>query len=500
MVKKWAWAVVPALIMPTLAACGSTHSSASGKKITVTLLTPNYYPSTKKHPRVGVPVGQVDIRNIIADYEKLHPNVVIDDITPPPWSALNSWVTSHAADHSLPDILEGGFGYFTPAEDPSEFVNLSGYLSKPNPDNKSASSWAGTFIPGLLDRVNANVSGEYGVPVDWYVIHTLWYNKTLLQQLHLQPPKTVAELLQDLKVIKAKDPSVTPIEGQFGYFTEPYDGTGNPWWDNVLYPLFKKITPNAGYSASTAGLAYAYKQGWLSYNNPRVKWLSDTLFKDFLPYTVSLQALKAAQQNGVNSLPNDPFDQFVRGKIAFMPGAGYLTEQFYGPDAVHPPFQVAVERMPLLTKQTTPYANSANQNSGASTGVYYTVTQEAQQQHVTKWAVSFLQYLTSVKNDQELVNNGYRFIPGVNGAHPLKSHSLSYTLAMSGPVKWNKYPTVAPLNPLAEPSINAENRNDWAYFELGQQSYSSVAAKVDANNLSWANQIIAQDHLADPYK
>jgi hypothetical protein len=104
-----------------------------------------------------------------------------------------------------------------------------------------------------------------------------------------------------------------------------------------------------------------------------------------------------------------------------------------------------------------------------------------------------------VKNDQELVNNGFRFIPGVKGAHPAKN-SLAYGLATSGPVEWLKYPTVAPLNPLADPTVNAENKSLWSYFALGEQTYQTVANEVNNNLVSWANQIISQDHLANPFK
>ncbi|MCY0900268.1 MAG: ABC transporter substrate-binding protein [Firmicutes bacterium] len=503
MPSKVVLAMLPALLMSGFVASGTAPhhrvAASSGKKIVITLLTPNYYPSTKKNPRVGAPVGQVDIKYIIADYEKLHPNVVIDDITPPPWSALSSWVASHAADNDLPDILENGPGYFTTTEDPSELVNLGPYLKQKNPYNPSKPSWADTFIPGLLDEANANLPAEYVVPTDWYIIHALWYNATVLNKLHLSPPKTVAQLFSDLKVIKAKDPSVVPIEGQNGYFTLPMDGTSAPWWDSVLYPIFKKITPSGGYTVSEAGLAYAYKDGMLTYNNPRVKWLVNTLYNDILPYTVSRQALASGQEASASDSPDDPFNQFVRGQIAFMPGAGYLTEEFYGANAVHPSFKVGVERLPVLTKATTPYANPSEQGSGASPGVIYAVTQEAVRQHVVKWAVNFLQYLTSVKNDQKLVNNGFRFIPGVIGAHPNKN-SLAYGLATSGPVQWLTYPTVAPLNPLQDPSMNAENKSLWSYFALGEQSYQTVANEVDQNLVSWADQIIAEDHLTNPFK
>lgn len=484
------------------AAMPSQIGLGSKQHVTLTLLTPNYYPSTKLHPRVGAPVGQVAISHIIASYEKLHPNVKIIDITPPPWGALTQWVTGHAANNSLPDILENGAGYFTVPEDSSELVNLSPYLRQKNPYNAKAKAWAGTFIPGLLAETNANFLGpQYEIATDWYIIHSLWYNKTLLNRLHLPVPSTVAQLFNDLKVIKAKDHAVIPIEGQSGYFMLPLDGTDFPWYYNVMFPIFKKMSPHGGHSVKPAQLAYAFKNGWLSYQkNPRLKWLVATLFNDFLPYTASRQALLTAEENASSSTssPTSPFNQFVQGKIAFLPGAGYLTQYFYGANALHPSFQIGVERMPRLTKATTPYANPTQQQSGASVGVPYSVTQEAARQHVVNWAVNFLQYLTSVKNDQYLVNNGFRFIPGIKGAVPSKT-ALAYKLATAGPVNWGAYPAVVP-NPLSDPSAVATNKSYWEYFTLNQLGYPTVAAKVDQNNLAWANQTIAQNHYANPYK
>ena len=179
----------------------------SKQPVTITLLTPNYYPSTKGAPRVGAPVGQVAINAIIAGYEVLHPNVKIVDITPPPWGALSSWVMSHAANGTLPDILENGAGYFTATEDPSELMDLTPYLNQPSPYNHSAKTWADTFLPGLLTQTNSSFLGpQYEIATDWYIIHALYYNATLLHKLHLSAPTTVAQLLSDLKVIKAREP------------------------------------------------------------------------------------------------------------------------------------------------------------------------------------------------------------------------------------------------------------------------------------------------------
>lgn len=484
------------------AATGSQIPLTSKQHVTITLLTPNYYPSTKLHPRVGAPVGQDAIASIIASYERIHPNVKVIDIVPPPWSALTSWVTSHASNHSLPDILENGAGYFTVPEDASELVNLTPYLNRPNPYNKTAKTWAGTFTPGLLAQTNSKFLGpEYEIATDWYIIHAMFYNQSLLTRLHLKAPQTVAELLSDLKVIKAKDHAVTPIEGQSGYFLLPLDGTDIPWYYNVMYPIFKDMSPHGGISLDPQQIAWAFKKGWLSYQaNPRLKWLSSTLFNDFLPYTASRQALETAEESASAELssPTSPFNQFVQGKIAFMPGAGYLTQYFYGADAIHPPFTIGLERLPTLTKATTPYANPAEQTSGASVGVPYSITQQATQQHVVNWSVNFLQYLTAVKNDQYLVNNGFRFIPGIKGATPSKT-AMAYKLATAGPVNWGQYPAVVP-NPLNDPAVSSENKSYWEYFGIGQMPYLTSAVKVDENNLQWANQTITQNHYPNPYK
>ena len=425
----------------------------------------------------------------------------IVDITPPSWGALSSWVLSHAANGSLPDILENGAGYFTTTEDPSELINLAPYLNQPSPYNHTAKTWAGTFRNGLLQETNSSFLGpEYEIATDWYVIHALFYNASLLQRLHLTPPQTVAQLLTDLKVIKTKDPNVLPIEGQSGYFTMPLDGTGQPWYYNVMYPVFKEMNPKGGISVSEQELAWAIKNGWLSYQkNPRLKWLTSTLFNKFKPYTASAQVLESNAQlaGSQTSSVNAPFNEFTRGNIAFLPGAGYLTASFEGASAVHTAFKVGVERIPILTKATTPYANPTEQVSGASVGVPYSITQEAVKQNVVGWAVNFLQYLTSVHNDQYLVNNGLRFIPGVKGALPDKG-ALAYKLAAAGPINWGNYPGVVPF-PMNDPS-NTLDKSYWQYFALNQMSFAAAAAKVDQNNQSWATQVIAQNHYANPYQ
>jgi raffinose/stachyose/melibiose transport system substrate-binding protein len=136
------------------------------------------------------------------EYMAAHPNVTIE-ITVLENEAFKSKMTTVMQSGEPPDIFQSWGGGVM-----NEYAK-AGLLKDITPDlDADGAAWRNTFSPGALG-VYAYQGKNYGVPWDMGMIGW-WYNKDLFSKAGIQaPPKTWAELLDDVK--KLKDSGTTPI-------------------------------------------------------------------------------------------------------------------------------------------------------------------------------------------------------------------------------------------------------------------------------------------------
>ncbi|MEJ2571207.1 MAG: extracellular solute-binding protein [Anaerolineales bacterium] len=174
-----------------LSACGTKAAPASGEKVTVTWW---HISTADEHKALW--------QKLADEYMAAHPNVNIE-ITVLENEAFKTKLTTVMQSGEPPDIFQSWGGGVL-----NEYAT-AGLLKDITPDlDANGGEWRNTFAPGALG-VYSYKGKNYGVPWDMGMIG-FWYNKALFAQAGIDaPPTTWAELIDDVKALKAA--GITPI-------------------------------------------------------------------------------------------------------------------------------------------------------------------------------------------------------------------------------------------------------------------------------------------------
>jgi multiple sugar transport system substrate-binding protein len=178
--------------------------------------------------------SEQDINNMTAEFEKQHPDIKISPEYVP-YEALHDKIVAAAASGSGYDIVL--FDVIWPAE----FAN-QGILR--DITNEIPESMISGVLPGAWESSRYN-DHYYGIP---WILDTqyLFYNKDMLRKAGISaPPKTLQELAEQAKIIKAKGIVKYPIiwawqqsENVFLNYASVVFGFGGTWFDADGNPTF----------------------------------------------------------------------------------------------------------------------------------------------------------------------------------------------------------------------------------------------------------------------
>ncbi|HEY5221872.1 MAG TPA: extracellular solute-binding protein [Microbacteriaceae bacterium] len=217
-------------------------------------------------------------------YEKLHPNVKVT-IQQESDQGYKDKIKVLTTTHNLPDI------YFSWAGDyAKQFVN-AGFALDLSSQIGADTTWGKTLAPSAVAAFE--YSGKnYGVPLDLDAKFML-YNKKIFSSAGLAAPKTLDDLLNSCKTLKAS--GIDPIAF----------GNKNGW------PAIHYITQLNAYNVPAATLAADY--------NPKVGKFTDAGYVKAL--TQFKQLLDDCTSSGAKSIGidhNDAAVSFYAGKQAMM--------------------------------------------------------------------------------------------------------------------------------------------------------------------------------------
>jgi raffinose/stachyose/melibiose transport system substrate-binding protein len=204
-----------------LTGCGPAATAAPATAAPATMQVPDLLPTTTMAPVAPAteapavePVtvewwhittidpGKTLWQDMANEYMAAHPNVTIN-ITILENEAFKTKLTTVMQGGTPPDIFQSwGGGTMNDQIAAGMLQDITSYL------DADGGAWRNTFAPGAL-AVYALDGENYGVPWDMGEV-AWWYNKDLFAQAGIQAvPTTWAELLDDVKALKAA--GITPI-------------------------------------------------------------------------------------------------------------------------------------------------------------------------------------------------------------------------------------------------------------------------------------------------
>ncbi|MET4781308.1 extracellular solute-binding protein [Glaciihabitans sp. UYNi722] len=193
-------AVATALVLSSCAApgAGSARDAPAGSTISSKVSVADVQKLGKTTLKMWADQAEEPLmKDVVPAFEKTYPNVTVD-ITYKSFDDLVSTVVNAAASASAPDVFQGNIGYAV------DGALVKAKLVRPLDDVAKVSGWNSGTGASTLDPAKWNAAGTtfgagalYGMsPIS--EVQGIYYNKSKLGALGLQPPTTIAELETDL--------------------------------------------------------------------------------------------------------------------------------------------------------------------------------------------------------------------------------------------------------------------------------------------------------------
>ena len=345
---------------------------------------------------------------VIAEYEKLHPNVRVIQM-PVTEKVYAQWLNTHLISGDAPELAEMGMSSLINNDQYviRYFLPMTELIDQPNPYDRGTPlekiPWRETFVDGMRGSYKERLQDYYGIPTTFTNMR-LFYNKDMVRRVtgSDKPPRTFGQLLDLCKAIRAygqqRGEKLTPIAGSgysvgifVGKYVIPFTAAMEPELDADLDGL---ISDNETYAG--------FMQGKFNFQTPRVRAYYEcfkTLCDQFSEGFMAVDRQSAAFS-------------FVQSKSAIIATGSWDAESLFQ----QADFEVGVFDFPLPAS-SEPWgqyisgrASEATVAGGGLFGVYKNSRNQKQ-------AIDFLHFITSPKYN-ELFNQACNWIPIVLGAKP----------------------------------------------------------------------------------
>jgi raffinose/stachyose/melibiose transport system substrate-binding protein len=401
------------------------------------------------------------IEGVIADYEKLHPEVdiellpFINDV-----NTYQAWLTTRFSGGDQPDIAWQQF--YQRNVEPHLWLPVNEYLEQPNPyiaeGEKGASRWGDIFFPNVLAQIRAGDANWYQFNTNW-VETGLFINQDVFDANGVTAEwNTWADLIKTCADLRAK--GVQPM----GVFMTPAWSTYQ-WLDDIIVTgAFADVVPSwymekynnefmPWRQLNQEEFAKAVKEGKFSTSDPRF----DTylkLTKDFADNCIV---------EGFAGLPDydSIFNMFYDGGVA-MAWLGSWSAGSLGDVK----FNIQSAYLPPFTKTDSEYAvhETSYRVGGPSSSGQIGVTLATKERGTTDAAIDFLKFFTAPANYQKIADRDTGNIPVIEGVKPTEVAS-----AFQGIAQMPERGLTDPIGRLDQEFGTAHNRL-FQSFMIGEMS------------------------------
>ncbi len=200
-----------------LAGCGNTNAPAVSESPGSNEPAPsasNDAPASGKKTKISfwtfhTNVEREFMENLGGEYAKVNPNVEVVYENYPEADYMGSKLTTAFAAGAGPDVFVMSPGDFLKYANSGIAMDLTSYFTDEIKKD---------FLPSSIEAVTVD-NKILAIPFEVELLG-LYYNKDMLADANIQPPKTWDELINAVKTLKSKNPDVAPllIEPTMGYY------------------------------------------------------------------------------------------------------------------------------------------------------------------------------------------------------------------------------------------------------------------------------------------
>lgn len=452
---------------------------------TITMYAATYGPPDSQTQVKGTKlIPATKLKAIAAQYEKLHPGVKIQFIhSLPAGQNYNTYVRTKASGGQLPDIIWEQWYYADSSLPEGTLTDLAPYLKKPDA-YVQGKNWGDVLNKEIMSETSAPNGANYIINGD-YVGQGLYYNKDAFQKAGITTlPKTWSEFIDDCKKLKAAgytpvawDSSSTPtgIDRLTWLSRMFYTNFYANQWDQMRYTGTPAITDEDEVIAIKNGVYGPSNKKWMAMW-PMIKQFSQYWQKD----------ATGSDSNGVG-----PQLAFLTGKVGMYFDGSWAARQI---KSANPNFKWGSFADPIPDQAATSYATNFNSSAavgGPSSAFQYGISSQKADNSMTpaklKACIDWMQYITTPKHDEEIVNELGEYVPTVVGATPVAALKNMGNL-VNQPLQAN----FGGIN-LTTQEQNAIYRAYQGYI-LGQTSLQQFAKIAGQQMNEVANKLISQNH------
>lgn len=393
--------IVGILLVPMVFAAGSKETGNSEVQ-TIRVFPERFTPGVDRAISTLPPLKAFE--EIAQTYEASNPEINIEfykymgDVANS--TEYLSWITTQSIAGTLPELVMAHSTEIEGFKDNEWFVDLMPYLQKPNPYVPGNKKWIDLFGEKIISTRQSSTGELWSLPIS-LVATSIFYNKTLFDELGLKAPGTWEEFMHVSKTIK-EETDIIP-------FLFDMSSTNNASWAYRVFlsflfePLLPKIDLNHDEIVSSEEFARAVKAGILGGDTPQHREIL-RLFNEWKDYF----------QKGFLSKPAPGL--FSRGQAAMWWGG--IWELL--PLEVDPlrTFELGTFYVPRITTATTKLADDSvpMRMIGGASGVQLAVSRSAIDKGLVDQAIDFLMYITTPENNGRITSESKELAPIVIGA------------------------------------------------------------------------------------
>jgi len=343
-----------------------------------------------------------ELKRIAEEYEAAHPGVDIQFNMRAPGD-FETWLTASLKGDVAPDIVWAHAEFCNERAQYGWFVNLDPYLEEPNPYVPGNERWFDQFYKDATDARRAPNGHLYIIPVD-QVATAMFYNKDIFARAGIEKiPETWAEFLDVQKQLKKKGENAFCMTagGDFMRLNWAWRIITDQLYNGILDEIDVRKSSAGGFAGVDAEeFVRAYRKGIISAHDDR-----------FLEYFRIMKEWSQYWQDGFLGTGDDLLFRLGEAAI-WWDGSWYVDMLERDPMRE---FEFGTFAVPLITKETSPFASGFSRGVGGATANQYAITSTAVRKGNVDLAVDFLRFITAPRNLGPMVAEAAMYVPNVKG-------------------------------------------------------------------------------------